>query len=72
MNQKQKGGWSFRINKVDGSSSSRGIYSYTRPVRIRSKGRTFAGHSHLGDKEKNTRMLNPIAMRFSANLVVKM
>jgi hypothetical protein len=38
-----------RITKVDGSRPSSGIYVYTRPFRIESKGESSAENSHLGD-----------------------
>jgi hypothetical protein len=49
MNQKQKEGKKFRSTKVDGSRPSSGIYVYTRPFRIETKGQSPARNFHLNN-----------------------
>jgi hypothetical protein len=49
MNLKRKEGRNFCSMKVNGPRPSFGIYVYTRPFRIESKGKLLAGTSHFGD-----------------------
>jgi hypothetical protein len=44
---KQKVGQNFRSTKVDGSKPPSGIYVYTRPFRIESKGQSPARNCHF-------------------------